>query len=453
MRVVELHPSSKEAGDRLARKDRAAFSVAHARSVDIISLNSEETYQSIVGFGGAFTEAGAHALSRMSAAKREEVLRAYFDPNTGSRYTLCRTHINSCDFSLGNYAYSEEDGDYDLSSFDISRDRELLIPFIKDAQNLSNNGFQLFASPWSPPVWMKTTGEMNNGGQLKPECREAWALYFTKYIEAYGAEGIPIWGLTVQNEPQATQTWDSCIYSHEEQRDFVRDYLGPRLKAASMGDVKVIVWDHNKDEILDCAEQILSDADAARYIWGVGFHWYAGDHFEALDAVHNLFPDKRLLATENCQEFGVKFGSWELGERYAHSIIGDLNNWAVGWVDWNMVLDETGGPNHAGNLCDAPIIADTQNDVLHYQNAYYYIGHFSRFIEPGAVRIGCRVSADHLEATAFKNPDGSLAMVVLNATEDAAAFTVSDGTDSVDHELPARSIATLVLRDQDAWGD
>ena len=258
---------------------------------------------------------------------------------------------------------------------------------IKDAMAVEGAKFKLFSSPWSPPAWMKTNGQMNYGGQLKPECRDVWARYYARYIKEYANEGIAVWGLTVQNEPAATQTWDSCIYSAEEEGAFVRDYLGPTLEKEGLADVKIIVWDHNKDLIYERAEPILSDPETAKYVWGVGFHWYSGDEFENLAKVHDAFPTTNLLFTEGCQEGGVRLGAWDLGERYAHDIIGDLNNWTVGWVDWNMVLDERGGPNHVDNLCDAPVIADTTRNDLYYQNSFYYLGHFSKYIRPGAVRV------------------------------------------------------------------
>ena len=291
---------------------------------------------------------------------------------------------------------------------------------------------------------MKTNGQMNYGGQLKPECRDVWARYFARYIKAYAEEGIAIWGLTVQNEPAATQTWDSCIYSAGEEGAFVRDYLGPTLQKEGLADVKIMVWDHNKDIIYERAEPILSDPDTAKYVWGVGFHWYSGDEFDNLAKVHDAFPTTNLLFTEGCQEGGVRLGAWDLGERYAHDIIGDLNHWTVGWVDWNMVLDERGGPNHVDNLCDAPVIADTTRNDLYYQSSFYYMGHFSKYIRPGAVRLGHSVTTDALEITAFRNPDGSIAVVVMNRTDDSIKFTLKANGMAAVSFSPAHSIMTLI---------
>lgn len=409
-----------------------------------IAIDPTREFQTIVGFGGAFTEAAAYTLQRMKSELREAALRAYFDPSTGLGYTLCRTHINSCDFSLGNYAYNDIPDDLALTHFDIARDRRWLIPMIKDAQEIAHGEIRILASPWSPPAWMKTNGEMNHGGKLKASCRPAWALYFAKHIEAYAAEGIPIWGVTVQNEPAATQVWDSCTYSAEEERIFVRDHLGPTLERRGHGEVRIIVWDHNKEAIYERAAPILSDPEAAKYVWGVGFHWYTGDHFDQLARVHDAFPNANLLFTEGCQEGGLHLHDWSVGERYGHDIIGDLNNWTVGWIDWNLVLDERGGPNHVDNLCDAPIIADTLRQQLYYENSYYYLGHFSKYIRPGAVRIGCTSSLEALEATAFRNRDGKIAIVVMNRTDAALDFRLLIEDCEARVPSPAHSIMTLL---------
>ena len=441
---VKVIVTAKDTGDRLTEKQSIAFADVAIAMGETITLDKSKTYQSITGFGGSFTEATAYTLSKMSPDKRTEVIKAYFDPKDGLGYTLCRTHLNSADFSLGNYAYTEMDGDFELKYFTIDRDRKWLIPMIKDAMAVEGAAFKLFSSPWSPPAWMKTNGQMNYGGQLKEECRDVWARYYARYIKEYAKEGITIWGLTVQNEPAATQTWDSCIYSAEEEGAFVRDYLGPTLEKEGLADVKIMVWDHNKDLIYERAEPILSDPEAAKYVWGVGFHWYSGDEFENLAKVHKAFPNTNLLFTEGCQEGGVRLGAWDLGERYAHDIIGDLNNWTVGWVDWNMVLDERGGPNHVDNLCDAPVIADTTRNDVYYQSSFYYMGHFSKYIRPGAVRIASSATNDALEVTAFQNPDHSIAVVVMNRTDEEINFNLKASGKVAVSSSPAHSIMTMV---------
>jgi glucosylceramidase len=407
-------------------------------------VNTASRFQTIEGFGGAFTEAAAVSWLALDAAKREELLNACFARDGGHGYSLCRVHMGSCDFALGNYAHVETPEDMALASFSIERDRQALLPFIKAAQRVAGEPVKLLASPWSPPAWMKTNGQMNGGGKLRADCRRAWARCYARFIEAYAAEGVPIWGVSVQNEPMATQRWDSCLYTAEEERDFVRDFLGPELEAAGLGQVKIVIWDHNRDLMVERANTVYSDSAAARYVWGTGFHWYGEDCFDHVQQVHDAWPDKQLLFTEGCQEGGPHHGSWELGERYARSMINDLNRWTVGWIDWNLLLDHQGGPNHVGNFCSAPIHTNEARDGFSLQSSYYYIGHFARFVRPGARRVLCAASRQDIEATAFRNVGGAVAVVLLNRTGQSLRIALRvDETTGV-MELPPRSIATCL---------
>ncbi len=408
-------------------------------------VNSRRTFQRIEGFGGAFTEAAATTWQKLPADEADALLRAYFDADHGHGYNFCRVHMNSCDFSLGNYAHAEVADDVALAHFNIDRDRQALLPMIQAAQKIAARPMQLLVSPWSPPPWMKTNGQMNNGGKLRPEYAAVWAQCYVRFIQAYEAEGVPIWGVSVQNEPDATQRWDSCVYTAEEERDFVRDHLGPALHAAGLSRIRIVIWDHNRDQMVQRADVVYSDPEAAKYVWGCGFHWYVEDHFDHVRLVHDAFPDKQLLFTEGCQEGGPHLGSWALGERYARSIINDLNRWTVGWIDWNLLLDETGGPNHVGNLCSAPMIADRDTGRLMPQNSYDYLGHFARFIRPGARRALCSASREALECTAAVNEDGSVALVVLNRSEDSHRFLLTIDGQATIAALPPRSMASYLL--------
>jgi glucosylceramidase len=452
---IQVFQTAKDTPDRLAEKQSLVFGQIPAEAyldnrLPSILVDSKKRFQTIEGFGGAFTESAAVTFYKLSPEKREQVLLAYFDPVRGNGYTLCRTHINSCDFSTGNYAYDETAGDFDLKQFTIERDRKALIPLIKEAMGTAGRPIKIFASPWSPPAWMKTNGEMNHGGKLKSECREAWAKYFCRFIREYAKEGVPVWGITVQNEPEATQTWDSCVFTPEEERDFIRDHLGPALERERLSDVRLIAYDHNRNRIFEWAKTIFDDPAAASHVWGIGFHWYVGDNFDNVRTVHDSYPDKKLLFTEGCLgpfDF-KKLNDWKTGETYAKSLIEDLNRWTVGWVDWNLLLDEQGGPNHVGNFCFAPIHADTRADSLFFMNSYYYIGHFSRFIQPGAVCIACAPTLDELEATAFQNPDGTVALVVLNRTDDVLPFAIRFDDKAVKTESPAHSARTFLFNAQ-----
>jgi glucosylceramidase len=383
-----------------------------------IMLDAGKTFQTIEGFGGALTDAAAETFFKLPVAKQEELLEAYFDPDKGIGYSLCRTHINSCDFSAESYAYSEVEGDTELKHFSIQRDLKFRIPFTRAAIEKSGGQLRFVASPWSPPAWMKTNNHMLQGGKLKPEYRQTWADFFVKFIDAYQNEGIPIWGLTVQNEPMAVQKWESCLYTAEEERDFVKNNLGPTLERTGKSGVKIIVWDHNRGIMYQRAKVVYDDPEAAKYVWGTGFHWYTGDHFDNVKLHREAFPDKKTLFTEGCVfPFDYsKIHEWQWGEQYGKSIINDLNNSASGWIDWNVLVDETGGPNHVANFCYAPVIGNTKTGELIYMNSFYYLGHFSKFIRPGAKRIICSSNFDDLHATAMVNPDGSIVLVVMNRT-------------------------------------
>lgn len=409
-----------------------------------LMVNTERRFQAMEGFGAAFTEAAAVTWQALPPGQREVFLHDCFAQQDGHGYSLCRVHMNSCDFALGNYAHAAVPGDVALAHFSIDRDRKALLPFIKAAQKVAVRPIKLLVSPWSPPPWMKTNGQMNNGGELLPQYANTWARCFVRFIQAYQAEGVPVWAVSVQNEPQAVQTWDSCIYSAEQERDFVRDHLGPELHKAGLGHIKIVVWDHNRDLMVERASVVYSDPAASRYVWGCGFHWYGEDHFDHVQQLHDAWPDKALLFTEGCQEGGPHTGEWELGERYARSIINDLNRWTVGWIDWNLLLDDSGGPNHVGNLCSAPILADRASGKLLHQSSFYYLGHFARFIQPGARRVLCAATRQDIEATAFINTDGRLAVVAMNRSTAIIRFSLRVDGHSTVAELPPRSIATYL---------
>lgn len=443
MKIVEIIRTAKNTNERL-KKISSQDSYADKDLDGTIKINPGQIFQEILGFGGAFTEAAAVTLSKIDKSLRDEVIEMYFDPGKGLGYNLGRVHINSCDFALNNYTYVE-DLDRELKSFDIKHDLEHIIPLIKDSQKQAGKEMFLLASPWSPPAWMKSNNEMNNGGKLLDEYKDVWAEYYVKFIESYKKENIDIWGITVQNEPEAVQIWDSCIYTAEEERDFIKNNLGPALAKGNLGEIKLLIWDHNRDRIVDRAKIVLEDRDAAKYIWGTGFHWYVSEEFENVGKVHDLFPQKHLLFTEGCQEYGCQIGEWFTGERYARNMIGDFNNWNEGFLDWNLVLDETGGPNHVNNLCDAPIIVDTTKNKLHYNSSYYYIGQFSRYIKPGSFRVLSESKIDMVSQAAFVNKDDSLVVVVLNEGEQEKNIQLQLNEESFNVNIPEHSISTYIL--------
>ena len=445
---VEIYVTARDTGQRLAKMGEAEMDTALPvnEKEEYIFVDPAKTFQTIVGIGGALTDASAETFYKLPKAKQQEVLRAYFDPQNGIGYSLGRTHIHSCDFSSESYTYVK-DGDKQLDSFDISHDLKYRIPFIKAAMAEAGNHFTLFVSPWSPPAWMKDNHDMLHGGKLKPEFDGSWARYYCKFIHAYEAAAVPIWGLTVQNEPLATQTWESCIYSAGEERDFVKNYLGPALWKDGLKDKKIIIWDHNRSLMYPRASTVLDDPEAAKYIWGVGYHWYAGNHFENVRRVKEAYPNTHLLFTEGCNgpfDFS-KINDWQWGELYGKSMVNDFNNGVEGWTDWNVLLDQQGGPNHVQNYCFAPIHADIRTGQLFYMNSYYYIGHFSKFIRPGAKRIISSSTTDNLLTTAFLNQDGKIAVVVLNLSDQQQQFELWAGGKGAKTTSPAHSIMTLLM--------
>ena len=416
-----------------------------------IFVDPSKTFQSFLGIGAALTDASAETFAKLPKAKQQEFMLAYYNVNKGIGYTLARTTIHSSDFSSDSYTYISE-GDKDLKSFNVEHDKQFRIPFIKQAIAAAGGKLLMFASPWSPPAFMKSNNDLLHGGTLKPAFYQPWANYYTKFIKTYEKEGIPIWGISVQNEPMATQRWESCVYTAEEERDFLKNYLGPTMKREGFGDKKIIVWDHNRDLMFQRANTIFSDPEASKYAWGMGFHWYESwsggtEMYENVARVHESWPAKNLMFTEGCAESFRAGGyyTWSLGERYGRSMINDFNNGTVGWTDWNILLDETGGPNHVQNFCFAPVHADTKTGELIYTNAYYYIGHFSKFIRPGAKRISSVASRSQLLTTAFKNADGKVAVVVMNQSNLKITYNLCIGTKAAEVNILPHAIQTLVL--------
>lgn len=436
---------------RLAITDSADFQQGRQPLETELSIfvNPAKEFQTFVGIGGAITDASAEVFAKLPSNKQEELLEAYYG-DAGISYSLLRTTIHSCDFSSGSYTYVDE-GDKELATFSIEPDLEYRIPMIKKAIEKSGGSLLTYASPWSPPAFMKSNGSMLKGGKLLPAFYDSWAMYYAKFIKAYEDQNIPIWGLTIQNEPMATQRWESCIYTAKEERNFLKNHLGPTLEAEGLGDIKIIVWDHNRDLITNRANTILEDPEASKYVWGVGFHWYetwtgSDPKFENLGRVKESFPDKELIFTEGCNEAfdPTKYQHWPNAERYGKSMINDFNQGTVAWTDWNILLDETGGPNHVKNLCFAPIHADTRTGELIYTPSYYYIGHFSKFITPGAKRISTVASRSFLQTTTFRNEDGSFATVVLNDTDEEMKYFLYVSDQRVAFEIPRHSMQTIL---------
>ena len=452
--TLEVHTTAIDGAQRLALTSRTTLAPGMQPPEGDISVfvDPAKTYQPLLGIGGAITDASAEVFARLSAKDQERLLRAYYDPTDGIGYSLARTTIHSSDFSSASYTYIAE-GDAELTTFSVAHDREFRIPLIKRAIAAAGGHLTLFASPWSAPAFMKTNASMLQGGQLKPEFADAWARYYTRFIRAYEHEGIPVWGITIQNEPMATQRWESMIYSAEDERDFLKNHLGPAMAQAGLGDRRIIVWDHNRDLMTQRARVIFEDPEASKYAWGMGFHWYetwagGAPMFANVAAVHRAWPGKHLLLTEAAIEGfdPARLQSVANAERYGTALINDFNNGAEGWTDWNILLDERGGPNHVGNFCFAPVHADTRTGELTFTPSFWYLGHFSKFIRPGAHRVEAASSRSSLATTSFANQEGSLATVVMNATDQPVDYRFFVGKDEARVAIPAHAIQTLVVR-------
>ena len=438
-----------------------------------IQLNPEITFQTITGFGGSFTESSAYLLNSLSKKNRTKILEAYFSEK-GANYSLTRTHISSCDFSLNNYTYAPIADDLELEHFSIKEDQDDLIPMIKEAMAISEDGFKIIASPWTAPPWMK---DNNNyvGGKLLPEYYDSFALFFSKYLDSYKAEGIDIWGLTPVNEPHGNgNNWESMHFSPEEETDFVQNYLGPKLEAEGKADIKILGYDQNRDGLKEWVDDMYKDEASSKYFAGTAIHWYEStyDFFpKALQYAHAKAPNKYLIETEGCIDSEIPkwqddkwYWSKEATDwgydwrepakkylhpkyapvnRYARDIIGCLNNWVDGWVDWNMVLDRQGGPNWFENWCVAPIIVDPDADEVYFTPLYYTMAHFSKYIRPGAKVIGLDNSDKELQVTAAQNPDGSIAVVVFNEGETLKSFELSLGETSKSITIQPQTLQTL----------
>ncbi len=414
------------------------------QELHLLNIYPSVQYQQIRRFGGAITDAVAATLERMPENLSREVMDAYFGPE-GIGYRLIRTHIDSCDFSTDTYVAMNDPEDLNFDSFSLERVEDRIIYWIKEAYKAAEESLPVMLSPWSPPAFMKTNESRVGGGRLKKEYYADWARYLCRYITEFRARGINVTALSIQNEPNATQTWDSCLYTPEEERQFLEFYLYPALCKAGLADIEIYIWDHNKERIFDRASAVITD-ETAHMISGIAFHWYTGDHFDALRLVKEHFPDHHLIFSEGCIEYS-RFDTNQLrnAQMYGHDMIGNLAAGMDQFIDWNICLDERGGPNCVGNYCEAPIICDTKNETLSYKLSFYYIGHFSRYIKPGAFRIATTIYTDEIEQVAFKNPDGSIVVVIQNRTASARNISLRMNDHLIDLKLPAESISTVVI--------
>lgn len=428
------------------QEQELTFIVDDGTENQVVNLYPHMTYQTFEGFGGAITDAAGYVFSKMNEAQQEEMLDMYYS-EAHMNYTIARIHMDSCDFSTHLYSAVEDENDKNLDTFDFSDTQRYIIPLLDEAEKKAGRKLKLMLSPWSPPAFMKTNGERKNGGSLKKEYRRRWAEYLCKYIEAFKNCGYEVARISAQNEPKAVQTWDSCIYTAQEEKEFVRDYLYPTMQERGHSDVEIFVWDHNKERLFERAEAILDD-ETDKMVAGMAFHWYSGDHFEALDLVKQRFPEKKLILSESCLElYKYKDCTEEVNAvRLAHDMIGNLNHGMEAFYDWNILLDEKGGPNHAGNFCDAPYLYDEKKKELIRRRLCRYYWHFTHFIRPGAVRISATRYTAGLEVTAWKNPDGQLVLIMLNTSTEELPCVLRIRGELVKTTVKAGAIVSAVVQ-------
>jgi glucosylceramidase len=469
---VEIFETSAS-GNQLTKVEPLAVD-EEVDALPVIRILPNQKFQTITGFGGAFTESSAYLLNKLSKKNRDLILKAYFSEE-GANYSLCRTHMNSCDFSLDHYSYTPTE-DKELKDFSVKEDMDDLIPMIKDAKAISKDGFKLFASPWTAPPWMKDNKEWV-GGKLLPEYYPSWALFFSKYIEAYKDQGIELWGFTVENEPHGNgNNWESMHFTPQEMTDFVQHHLGPKLEADGYGDKIILGYDQNRAGIKEWVDVMYATEASSKYYDGTAIHWYESTYEvfpEDLQYAHNKAPDKYLIETEGCiddevpvwkddawywkkeaTDWGWKWASekdkylhpkYAPANRYARDIIGCLNNWVDGWVDWNMVLNKQGGPNWFKNWCIAPVIVDEVNDEVYFTPLYYIMTHFSKYIRPEAKVLGIDKTDNDIMATAVENPDGSIILVVFNEGKEARKFHLWLNGKRTAMSINGQAIQTIVM--------
>ncbi|NXN25472.1 GLCM Glucosylceramidase, partial [Nycticryphes semicollaris] len=449
---------SSKAGKRLERSEGTFQRSLHAPGL-LLTLNVSALYQHVKGFGGSLSDAAAINILGLSQPAQDNLLCSYFS-ESGIEYNLIRIPMACSDFSVRPYSYDDVPHDYELKHFRLAEeDVKLKIPILHRASAMSRRTLSLYSSPWTSPAWMKSNGDVRGKGTLKGQAgdkyHKTWANYFIKFLDEYAKYNVTFWAVTAQNEPLAAiftpPQFPTIAFTAVQQRDFVVRDLGPAL-ARSPHRTRLIILDDQRIHLPHWAKAVLGNATAARYVAGLGVHWYLDSIVPAscsLEATHKLFPDHFLLYTEACSgfltlRFSVSLGCWERGESYSHSILtvwspwhcplgtmgppqphSDsslpaqvLNHFVAGWTDWNLALDLQGGPNWVKNFVDSPIIVDSSKDVFYKQPMFYHLGHFSKFIPEGSRRVGLHSSRRcficQLEHVAVLRPDGAVVLVVLN---------------------------------------
>ncbi|MUU77624.1 glycoside hydrolase family 30 protein [Winogradskyella endarachnes] len=485
------------AGDNLKKISPEEFQTESKDIKEVtITVYPDKEFQKYYGFGASFTESSAWNLATIPVESRKNVLTKLFSPTEGAGFTLTRTHINSSDYSNTHYTYVEK-GDEDLTTFSINEDLkgfsgeendqvrgvELvepsydLIPMILEASNIPGADFKIIASPWSPPSWMKTgeTATMTNG-TLQPKYYGLWAEYISKYVSAYKAQGINLWGITPQNEPLHAHDaqWDSNGFTPEQGRDFLRDHLGPQLVKdghLNLDDLesglRVLIYDHNKSTMNDYVDATYNDPEASKYAWGTAFHWYTNSELKQnnwyaneLAELQKKWPNKGMIHSESSIDIDANdpigqywrastdyAGTFVPFETYATDIITDLNHGTQGYVEWCSILSHKGQPNPYNNYNSAPVLINPTTDQVIYTPLYYLLSHFSKFIRPDAHRIELKsLNSEGLIYTAAKNTDDSISIIIYNKNEEVFNVSLNLDNKTFTTTIAPRAVQTVVIR-------
>ncbi len=516
---------TSEAGEQISRQQNLPFKQGIARN-NVIVIRPDLIKQTITGIGTSFTESSAYVLAHLDEVQRRKVMNNIYGEE-GANFSLARTHIGATDFSVkGKYSYAQVKDDASLTHFNIAPDKDGfsanehsgiknenydLLPMIKEALAIKNNqkdkDLKIIASAWTAPPWMKNiedwyikgTPENNyqgTGGELKPKYLGTYADYLIKYLDAYQAENVNIWGLTPVNEPHGNSgQWESMHFTPESQNDFIKQHLGPKLQDSAHKEVKLLIYDQNRDGLEHWANVIFSDDETAKFVHGAAVHWYESTfkvYEDVFDRVHNKFPQFSIIHTEgtiddlgkdapngildpvlfkesgwfNNDEFwwNANATDWAYTatwapepqdhpiytpvHRYARNIIVSLNHWVEGWIDWNIVLDRNGGPNHVGNFCGAPIMIDTETLEVYYTPIYYILAQFSKTIRPGDKAVQTYkylngLNDDALHASATINDASLLSVQLLNTTKKPITYFLQLGNQYAEITIAANALQTV----------
>ena len=431
---IDFSQNNNKKNNNIDSKAKSKSNNENSKIVTIEVFPNKEK-QTWIGMGGAITEASSYNMDKLEKDEKEAFINAYYSKE-GLNYNLGRVSIASNDFCLKKYQLTKKK---DLRDFSIDHDRQSIIPNIKEIQK--KKILEFVASPWSPPRFMKTTRLLIFGGHLRKKYYDLYSEYLTRFIRKYAEEGINIKYLTIQNEPEARQIWESCVFSLDQQKDLIYNYMIPKMKKYKL-DTKLLVWDHNKERLSEVANFLIQKNP---YIAGIGYHYYTGPHPEQVKKTREDFKDIMMIHTEGCCGFSpYNENKWiNDAEIYLDDIVKDINNGGNGYIDWNIFLDYKGGPTDKRNFCKSPIILDEDN---HFKLTpiYYYLGHISKYFEPGSIIIKNDSKDNNLLVATCKNKNKTITTICNNTNEDCE-INLKLEEKKIDDTIKSHSIITYII--------